>query len=55
MFETVEERPELEELIEIVENYWFEVVRRWIGIGLDIIGLGDDLGLQYALPMSPDS
>ena len=55
MLDTAEERPELEELIEIVENYWFEVVRRWIEIGADIIGFGDDLGLQYALPISPDS
>jgi len=55
MFDIAEECPELEELIEIVESYWFEVVRRWIEIGADIIGFGDDLGLQYALPMSPDS
>jgi len=55
MFDIAEECPELEELIEIVENYWFEVVRRWIEIGADIIGFGDDLGLKYALPMSPDS
>ena len=48
-------RPELDKLIAIVENYWFEVVRRWVERGVDVIGFGDDLGLQNSLPMSPDA
>ncbi len=48
------ERPELEELIGIVENYWFEVVRRWVDCGVDTIGFGDDMGLQHQLPISLD-
>ena len=47
-------RPELDELIGIVENYWFQVVSRWIELGVDVIGFGDDLGLQHSLPMGPD-
>ena len=49
------ERPELDELIAIVENYWFEVVRRWIEAGVDVIGFGDDMGLQHQLPISLES
>jgi len=49
------ERPELWELIKIVENYWFEVVRRWVECGVTTIGFGDDLGLQHSLPMSPNA
>jgi len=53
MMDIAEERPELQELINIVENYWFEVVRRWVECGVTAIGFGDDLGLQHALPISP--
>lgn len=55
MLDVAEGRPELDKLIGIAENYWFEVVRRWGDIGVDVIGFGDDLGLQQALPISPDS
>ena len=49
------ERPELDELIAIVENYWFEVVKRWVEAGVDVIGFGDDMGLQHQLPISLES
>ena len=55
MLDLGEGRPELNELIGIVENYWFEVVKRWVERGVDAIGFGDDLGLQNSLPISPDS
>lgn len=54
MLDIAEENPNLWELIKIVENYWFEVVKRWIECGVTTIGFGDDLGLQHSLPMSPD-
>ena len=53
MLDVAEERPELEELIGVVEGYWMEVTRRWVESGVDSIGFGDDLGLQHALPISP--
>lgn len=53
MLDLGSERPEMDELIGIVENYWFEVAKRWIEAGVDVIGFGDDLGLQYSLPISP--
>ncbi|HIE28058.1 TPA: hypothetical protein EYP66_12300 [Candidatus Poribacteria bacterium] len=55
MLDVAEGRPELDELTGIVENYWFEVVKRWVDIGVDVIGFGDDLGLQNSLPISPNS
>lgn len=53
MLDIAEGRPELDELIGIVEGYWFEVVKRWIELDVHVVGFGDDLGLQDALPISP--
>jgi len=53
MMDVGAERPELDELISIVENYWFEVIKRWVECGVDVISFGDDLGLQHSLPMGP--
>lgn len=55
MMDVGEKRPELDELIGIVENYWFQVVKRWVESGVDAIGFGDDLGIQTMLPMNPES
>lgn len=53
MLDVADQRPELDELVGIIEDYWLRVVDRWIELGVDAIGFGDDLGLQYALPISP--
>jgi hypothetical protein len=53
MLDIAEERPELDELIAVVEGYWLAVVKRWVAAGVDSIGFGDDLGLQHALPIAP--
>ena len=55
MMDVAEKRPELDELIGIIENYWFEVAKRWIECGVDQLAFGDDLGLQTSLPISPDA
>jgi len=55
MLDVGEGRTELDELIGIVENYWFEVVKRHVECGVDAISFGDDLGLQHSLPINPDS
>jgi len=55
MVDVAEERPELDELVSIVENYWFEVIKRWVELGVTVIGFGDDLGLQNSLPISPNA
>ncbi|MCM8817174.1 MAG: hypothetical protein NC913_06670 [Candidatus Omnitrophica bacterium] len=45
----------LYKLIEIIEDYWLAVIKKWIDLGVDIIGFGDDLGLQNNLPISPEA
>ncbi|RKY00301.1 hypothetical protein DRP77_11700 [Candidatus Poribacteria bacterium] len=55
MMDVAEGRPELDRLIGMIEEFWLEVVRRWIEIGVDAINFGDDLGLQNSLPISPDA
>jgi uroporphyrinogen-III decarboxylase len=55
MTDLAEERPELHDLIALVENYWIDVCSRWIDAGADTISFGDDLGLQHALPIRPDT
>lgn len=55
MLDLGERRPQLNHLISIVENYWMEVVRRWVELGVDAISFGDDLGLQHSLPISPSN
>ncbi|MCM8788225.1 MAG: hypothetical protein NC907_00360 [Candidatus Omnitrophica bacterium] len=53
MIDFAEESENLFRLIEIVENYWLAVIKKWIDLGVDMIGFGDDLGLQTSLPISP--
>ena len=55
LIDMTDERPELDELIHIVENYWFEVARRWVEAGVDTVSFGDDLGMQHALPIHPET
>ncbi len=53
MLDMAEERPELDELIALVEKYWLRFIQHWVEAGVDCIGFGDDLGAQQALPISP--
>ena len=55
MLDVADPTPESVELIRLVEEYWADVVRRWIEVGVDQISIGDDLGLQHALPVSPEA
>ena len=55
MLDVGEGRKELRELIDMVTDYWCEVVRRWLELGVDAIYFGDDLGHQDSLPISPES
>ena len=52
-FATEDER--MRELIDGIAGYWVRVAKRWLDIGVDAIQFGDDLGLQNALPISPDT
>jgi uroporphyrinogen-III decarboxylase len=55
MLDIGEAKPQLSELIEVVTDYWAEVVRRWLDAGVDIVQFADDLGHQHALPMRPET
>ncbi|MCX7706215.1 MAG: hypothetical protein N2115_08195 [bacterium] len=55
MIDFAEGNKNIFKLIEIIENYWLGVIKKWIDIGVDMIGFGDDLGLQTSLPMSPQA
>jgi len=55
MIDFAEGNDNLFKLIEIIENYWLAVIKKWIELGVDMIGFGDDLGLQNSLPISPSA
>ena len=44
---------ELRELIEIVLGHNMKVIHRWLDVGVDLLGFGDDLGMQNRLPINP--
>jgi len=48
------EPPELERLIDIVLGYNLKVIHRWLDVGVDLLGFGDDLGMQDRLPIRPE-
>ena len=47
--------PRIVELINMITEFWMAVVKRYVAMGVDMIGFGDDLGLQNALPISPSA
>ena len=55
MIDIAEKNPLLYCLIEIITDYWMDVVKRYINTGVDLIFFGDDLGLQKSLPISPSA
>ncbi|MDO9541942.1 MAG: uroporphyrinogen decarboxylase family protein [Kiritimatiellia bacterium] len=55
MLDIGEQNPNLPRLIRVLADYWYEVVKRWVGVGADFVSFADDLGLQHALPISPSA
>jgi len=55
MIDIAEKNPRIVELIDMITDYWMDVVRRYVDMGVDMVGFGDDLGLQKALPISPSA
>lgn len=43
----------LQKIIRMVEDYNSVVIRKYLELGAEMMGFGDDLGLQNSLPMSP--
>jgi len=44
----------IRKLTSIVEDYMVAVTRKYLGLGVEYLHFGEDLGLQTALPMSPE-
>lgn len=55
MIDFAEGNKNLSKLIEIIENYWLAVIKKWIELEVDMIGFGDDLGFQNSLPINPET
>lgn len=53
MIDFVTEHPRLQDLINILLDYDIKIIRKWLEIGVDTMGFGDDLGDQDRLPISP--
>jgi len=46
--------PRLDKLIKMVLNHNVTLVRKYVSLGIEHLGSGDDLGMQTALPMRPE-
>jgi len=54
MMDFADEPPELGRLIQMVLDNNMKLVDKWLEIGVDVMGFGDDLGTQTATMMSPE-
>jgi len=53
MLDLATDDPRLKTLIEMVEGYNTRLISQYVDLGVECMALGDDLGLQDSLPMSP--
>lgn len=53
MLDMATEEPRLERLIKLVEDYDAKVIAKTVELGAEFIYLGEDLGMQHSLPISP--
>ncbi len=54
MFDMCDEKPELLDLIKLVEDFNSEVIRRWVELEPDMICFPEDLGMQIGPMLSPE-
>ena len=55
MLDIAAEDPRLLRLIRMVEDYNCAVIERYVALGVESMGFGDDLGLQKSLPIHPQT
>ena len=55
MMDIATDDPRLQTLIQMVENYNLVVIQKYLELGAEMMGFGEDLGLQDSLPMSPSA
>jgi hypothetical protein len=53
MIDIATDDPRLRTLTDMVEGYNCAVINRYVELGAEMMGFGEDLGLQNSLPMSP--
>ena len=53
MVDIATDEPRLKRLIAMVEGFNSAVIDKYVELGAEYLGFGDDLGLQRSLPMSP--
>ena len=54
MMDMATDDPRLHELIGIIQDYSVPVVEKYLELGAEFMGFGEDLGMQTALPVSPE-
>ena len=53
IFDMADDEPNLYRLIDMVEQFNMEIVRRYVSLGLDFMGYAEDLGMQVGPMLSP--
>ncbi|HHH76028.1 MAG TPA: hypothetical protein ENL03_03270, partial [Phycisphaerae bacterium] len=54
LFDMVDEEPNLTKLIEMVENFNFQFVSKWMKLAPDMMSYPEDLGMQVGPMLSPE-
>ena len=55
MMDLATDEPRVHELIAIIYDYSVAVVLKYLELGSEVMGFGEDLGMQTALPVSPET
>jgi hypothetical protein len=53
MLDVATDEPNLHKLIGIIQRHNVAVIQKYLALGVEMMGLGEDQGLQTSLPMSP--
>ena len=54
IFDMLDEEPKLNRLIEMVEDFNYEVIKKWLELEPDMVSYPEDLGMQVGPMLSPD-
>lgn len=55
IFDMADERPELSQLIQMVEDFNYQFVLKWLALEPDMMSYPEDLGMQVGPMLSPDN
>lgn len=54
LFDMTDEEEDLWSLIELIEGFNLEIVKKYVGLGVDVMGYAEDLGMQIGPMLSPE-